>query len=253
VEVNGVAEVFIVRNPGPGSVSLEYFGVTIPAGESIELEEYDRAILDTQLDGYLSAGTLIRVVEGAEQTVANCCQRYHEHPFDSKPGGLRWRRGIQLTTAERTTLTGGFGATDKAKWWFNTTLNIIEYWDGAAIKSVSCDGVEYISSEGISSHSSATWVDKLTLALAAGTWLITWHFEFACDTKDKKTEVRVWDGTTEYGICQRAFTDKNTNYYDCGGGIIKITLAAPTNVKIQSQTNGGTVSIRRARLSAKRV
>lgn len=107
------------------------------------------------------------------------------------------------------------------------------------------------SSEGISSHSFATWQDKLTVNIpnaATEDVVVEAFVEFANNTKDKKTEVRLLVGATEAGICQCSFTDKNVNYYEFLYVKKPVTISGSTDIKIQSQVAGGTISIRRARI-----
>ena len=46
----------------------------------------------------------------------------------------------QFTTAEETTLTGGLGAGDAGKTWYNSTTNKMMYWDGSAAQEVGAGG-----------------------------------------------------------------------------------------------------------------
>lgn len=111
-------------------------------------------------------------------------------------------------------------------------------------------------SEGDSAHSSPSWQDKVSLQIPNATSediYIEWYFEYKNDSKDQLTEVRVWDGAAELGRECYAFTDKDKGNYKSASGKKKVSVSALTTFKIQSQTAGGTITIRRARLFAWRV
>jgi len=111
--------------------------------------------------------------------------------------------------------------------------------------------IKRADSEGVTSHSFATWQDKLVLNIPNATTedvIVEAYVEFTNDTKDKKTEVRLLVGATEVGICQCSLTDKNVNYYEFLHTKKPVPISASTDIKIQSQVAGGTISIRRARI-----
>lgn len=107
------------------------------------------------------------------------------------------------------------------------------------------------ASEGVDSHSFATWQDKLTVNIPNASTeevVVEAYVEFTNNTKDKKTEVRLLIGATEAGICQCSLTDKNVNFYEFLHTKKPVTFTGSTDIIIQSQVAGGTISIRRARI-----
>jgi hypothetical protein len=61
-------EIFIVKNNSVEDIELKEFGVVIAPGESIDLYEYDKAVISEELYNYLSNGTLSRYIDGVEVT-----------------------------------------------------------------------------------------------------------------------------------------------------------------------------------------
>ena len=62
-----MADDFIVNNPGGSSVFLDNLGLEIPPSEDVDLlETHDLEVLqaDPELQGHLSAGTLLRKIGG---------------------------------------------------------------------------------------------------------------------------------------------------------------------------------------------
>lgn len=52
------------------------------------------------------------------------------------------------TNATETTLTSGWGASDKGKTWFNTTSNQVKYWDGSTVQALGISGAGLTSLNG---------------------------------------------------------------------------------------------------------
>ncbi|UYL09085.1 hypothetical protein B9G69_000655 [Bdellovibrio sp. SKB1291214] len=53
------------------------------------------------------------------------------------------------TDSTEATLITGWGASDKGKTWFNTTSNVVKYWDGSAAKVVGSVGASIVSLNGL--------------------------------------------------------------------------------------------------------
>ena len=76
-----MAEVFVVKNKTLGTIYLNDFGVNIPAGESVDLERLDAAILSLELASNLSSGLLVRVINSVEIPYsASSFNGEHMHP-----------------------------------------------------------------------------------------------------------------------------------------------------------------------------
>ena len=59
-----MAEVFIIQNVSTNLIELKQFGALIDAGNTLELGNYDNAVLSDELLGYLSSGDIIRLIDG---------------------------------------------------------------------------------------------------------------------------------------------------------------------------------------------
>lgn len=141
------------------------------------------------------------------------------------------------------------------------------YLDAGTLKRV-MEGVEcavpdchnhvnviYEESDGVSSHSLQTWQDKVSIVFPAGTdgkFIIEWYVEMAVDTKDKLSEMRLWDGSTVLGQTCESYTDKNKNTYQGWGGVKQLTISGAKTITIQSRIEaGGTISLRNARINTR--
>ena len=78
----------------------------------------------------------------------------------------------QFTTAEETTLTGGLGAGDAGKTWYNSTTNKMMYWDGSAAQEVGAGGGGAVSSvfgrTGVVTATAGDYTAALVTNSAAG-------------------------------------------------------------------------------------
>jgi len=61
-------EIFIVKNNSIEDIELKDFGIIISSGETVDLYEYDKAVISEELYNYLSGGTLSRYIDGIEVT-----------------------------------------------------------------------------------------------------------------------------------------------------------------------------------------
>lgn len=65
-----MGDAFIVKNNSGGSIELKDFGVVIPDGVTIELCCFQKAILSSELDGFLASEDLARVINEVEVAYA---------------------------------------------------------------------------------------------------------------------------------------------------------------------------------------
>jgi len=82
--------IFLVKNDTGSPIDLINWGIRINPAETVELSNYDKAVLDPEVGGYITAGDLIRVVEGEEQSPANSkifwAENMHADGMESKYG-----------------------------------------------------------------------------------------------------------------------------------------------------------------------
>ena len=62
-----MAEVFIVQNVSTNDIELKDFGAILTPSEISELEEFDKAVLSTELSSYITSGDLIRLIDGTRR------------------------------------------------------------------------------------------------------------------------------------------------------------------------------------------
>jgi hypothetical protein len=76
-------EVFLIKNITASDVELKDFGLIISSGSTIELQNFDKAILSNELDYYLSGNTLVRVVDGNIVDYANAYSNAIPNYYDN--------------------------------------------------------------------------------------------------------------------------------------------------------------------------
>ena len=64
-------EVFIVRNVTGYEIELKDFGLLIPAGETVDIGEYDNAVISDELYSYILIGDIVRVIDGNDIEIDN--------------------------------------------------------------------------------------------------------------------------------------------------------------------------------------
>ncbi|WP_413558593.1 beta strand repeat-containing protein [Bdellovibrio sp. HCB209] len=73
------------------------------------------------------------------------------------------------TDTTEATLVTGWGASDKGKTWFNTTSNVVKYWDGSGIKVVGSVGAAIASLNGLTT-ATQTFATPVTNVGTAPAW-----------------------------------------------------------------------------------
>ena len=63
-------EVYVVKNNTVSDIELKDFGIVITPGEIVELGEYDKAVMSTELYDLLTSGDLVRYIDNIEVTDA---------------------------------------------------------------------------------------------------------------------------------------------------------------------------------------
>lgn len=59
-------EVFIIQNASTNTIELKDFGLILPTDVSVELGDYDRAVLSNELVTYINSDDIIRLINGIE-------------------------------------------------------------------------------------------------------------------------------------------------------------------------------------------
>ena len=82
-----IREVFVVKNNTISDLVVNDFGLIISSGSTIDLGDYDKAIMSDEIDNYLSSGDLIRVINGSDVSYEesfNINNTYSQEIIDSK-------------------------------------------------------------------------------------------------------------------------------------------------------------------------
>ncbi|WP_413292766.1 hypothetical protein ACLSU7_15220 [Bdellovibrio sp. HCB185ZH] len=92
-----------------------------------------------------------RVTTGANLAAGDITTALTYTPVNKAGDVMTGSLGLgNYTDATEATLTTGWGASDKGKTWFNTTSNVVKYWDGSGIKVVGSVGAAIVSMNGLS-------------------------------------------------------------------------------------------------------
>ncbi|QDK46299.1 hypothetical protein DOM22_14565 [Bdellovibrio sp. ZAP7] len=92
-----------------------------------------------------------RVTTGANLTAGDITTALTYTPVNKAGDVMTGSLGLgNYNDAGEGTLTTGWGASDKGKTWFNTTSNVVKYWDGSGIKVVGAVGAAVVSLNGLS-------------------------------------------------------------------------------------------------------
>lgn len=92
--------------------------VNVGAGSTVNLRCLVRSGTET------NAGTYNKIIAGGDISFGGNIQQ---------TAASRWYQPSKMTTAEETAMIAGWGATQVGRMWYNTTLNQMTYWNGAAL------------------------------------------------------------------------------------------------------------------------
>lgn len=140
----------------------------------------------------------------------------------------------------------------------NFPVTVVSGSSTITLNSVGIGGVETIASDGDSSTSSTTPVNKVTLttsSLPAGTYRIGWYYEWSHSATDSDFRARVFlDGTTTLMEQSQEPQDAGTDQRIPVGGHVYTTLGAGVHtVALDFWAEADTATIRRARLELWRI
>jgi hypothetical protein len=135
----------------------------------------------------------------------------------------------------------------------NFPITVASGVDTITLSSVGLGGTEFAASEGDSSTSSNTPVNKVTLttsSLPAGTYRIGWYYEWSHSSTASDFRARVFvDGTTTLMEQSQEPQDARTDQRIPAGGHGYLALGSGVHtVALDFWAEGGTATIRRARL-----
>ncbi|QLY24473.1 hypothetical protein [Bdellovibrio sp. KM01] len=92
-----------------------------------------------------------RVTTGANLVAADITSALTYTPVNKAGDVMTGSLGLgNFTDATEATLITGWNTADKGKTWFNTTSNVVKYWDGSAIKVIGSVGAAISSMNGLS-------------------------------------------------------------------------------------------------------
>lgn len=243
-----MTDVFIVKNTTGSAIELEDFNVLIPAGQETELGNFDRAILSEKLITKLTAGDLVRIIDGKQVGVVEILMQCacHIQPrvainilntppgspsdgdiylVDGVPTGVWVGHAEEIAIADsgegsgwrfRTPCPGEryFLSTPDAFYYLNSS-NIWTIEGGDSVPTV----IQGASEGEATTTQSSPWatLKTINLTVAQKKYKVEWYFEYGNTAKDKCVFSRIQIADT-ITIQQTEHESKPDGWYmPCGG------------------------------------
>ena len=80
-----MSDIYVIRNDSGGDIELKDFGLVVPDTVEIDLEDFAKAILSTELQALIQSDDLIKVVSGVDIPKANAL--LHRLLFENSRSG----------------------------------------------------------------------------------------------------------------------------------------------------------------------